>query len=169
MDIKVLMSYVLEPNSNLFTCNGCFNSPLFGVIVGYCSTLGLHDDSGAKHAEILIMLIKQGSDPFQAEWTDANNLSRTIDGLMSPKISALNVESQSLWSTTLKEFVCAWEQVLSEDTRCRKEFLRLHGAKRTAVDISELQQTGSSKLHYLKRIVDNENYLARKDDRRPKT
>lgn len=137
MTLAVLQECGLGSNYNDPDCDR--KKPI--IYVTLASLLGWEDWKAPKDGfrlNNLVNLIATGADIYDVHWVDEDWIKDFEDGvLMSPTVYAKESGLMPVWKYALYQAGYNPDLVILEDKRNRQEFRRLHGAKSSAVEMSE--------------------------------
>lgn len=151
-----LTSNFLLPNPQWQRYRPLIYSALYPFIVANSN----HDKAGATrryrevHMRNLVDLLINGANVFEIDWADGYLIDYIEDGIMSPTVHAQAYGIMPEWLEALAAAGYDPDHVIWEDERRRREFLWLHGAKSSSVDVQDNHTQNSIRRRATRTTVD---------------
>lgn len=142
----LIIALGLDPNSRSIFGTGDMETPIMTAL----DSLLMHKDN-TRIAQIIIdslaLLIGRGADVYDVHWADERWHDEVEDGIMTPTAFVRATDGLlPLWETALRRAGLNPLEVLTEDARRRREFLRTHGATMNSVDVDLGQESSELRL-----------------------
>lgn len=147
----IVLALGLEPISGGAPRSTFCDGDIWTPIITALYSLQKHADNTRKTQIIvdsLAKMIRKGADIYDVHWADEERFDYVEDGIMTPTAYARYLDDGvvPLWEAALRRAGLNPLYVYAEDARRRREFLKTHGATRSAVDVDLGQESSQLRL-----------------------